>query len=167
MSWNPSPLEFPFQGTSYAIPINVSEIGSHIFPNITVAARRPFQYPATAEGVRIFLRQQLAHYSNHCIEIHQRCSGNLSICCRGYKQFELAEFYGGLGYGLDRKFLAISSLLNYGYSCCAGLECIQNHRGTVCQGSIWFFGGSMHHSATFYGDINWDHNYDERGQELG
>jgi len=34
-------------------------------------------------------------------------------------------------------------------------------RGFVCQG------GSLRHGATFYGDINLDHNYDELEQELG
>jgi hypothetical protein len=39
--------------------------------------------------------------------------------------------------------------------------------GIMCHGSIWCFCGNLHRGATFYGDINLDHNYDELKQELG
>ena len=66
-----------------------------------------------------------------------------------------------------RKFWVISSLLSYGFSWLCSQERTQSHRGTVCQGSIWCYCGSLHHGATFYGDINLNHNYDELEQELG
>jgi hypothetical protein len=66
---------------------------------------------------------------------------------------------------LKRKFGAISLLFIWGIQRMAAKNATQNNRGTVCQGGIWCYDGSLRHGAPFYGDSNSKHNYDVRGMK--